>query len=199
MSNRNQIIAGGAALLVALNSFSFFAFPMPRIGQLAATIAAEHEAKTQSQLNTQLHTDSASEPSSARMSPQDRETLILNAFNEARGEGINGIKAVLGVTMARVDSICYPDSVTDVVYQRHQFSWTHQRGSARTLASAARIDAQALQQIKTIVDEYIAEGAKPSTALLYHANYVRPKWTRSPDVKRVKRIGSHLFYDLKDC
>ncbi|QLG89071.1 cell wall hydrolase [Chitinibacter bivalviorum] len=132
-------------------------------------------------------------------SAKDRETLILNAFNEARGEGKKGIKAVLGVTMSRVESACYPDTVTEVVYQRKQFSWTSQRGTARTLASAARIDSSTLRKIQTIVDDYIAEGAKPNRSLLYHANYVKPSWAKSRQVKKVKTIGKHHFYDLKNC
>lgn len=152
----------------------------------------------QAEAEPQQPTTAAKEDSPA-ISAKDRETLILNAFNEARGENNNGIKAVLGVTMSRVESACYPDTVTEVVYQRNQFSWTSQRGSARTLASAARMDSCALRKIQTIVDAYIADGAKPNDSLLYHANYVNPSWAKSRQVTKVKVIGKHHFYGLKNC
>lgn len=203
MTNWKQILAGCCTLLITLQSFSFFDQSEANAAVLARKIAEEYLAHQQARTSPPLQCVApeeivASEPSTT-LSQKDRDALILNAFNEARGEGEHGIKAVLAVTMARVNSACYPDSVSDVVYQRYQFSWTHQRGTARTLASAARLDAQSLQQIKHIVDQYIAEGAKPSDALLYHATYVSPKWSRAPGVTRIKRVGRHLFYDLKDC
>jgi N-acetylmuramoyl-L-alanine amidase len=176
---------GFALLLVGV----WFAMPKPHASNpllLAPVYAASSEP--------------ADEPEPAlAMSEVDREALILNAFNEARGEGRAGILAVLGVTMARVESQCYPDSVHDVVFQRKQFSWTAQRAAPRTLARAARVDADALEYVEDIVDEFIAEGAKPNNSLLYHADYVSPAWAKSRKVKKVKTVGNHLFYDIRHC
>ncbi|WP_373973646.1 cell wall hydrolase [Chitinibacter sp. SCUT-21] len=194
MSTWKQIYIGCLALFSASEIIPAAETSLRSKPVLASKIAGEYQNVSQkskvSKKKAKLET---------RLSDSERNILILNAFNEARGESTHGIKAVLGVTMARVASSCYPDSVQAVVYQRKQFSWTHQKGSARNLTNAARMDAKALHQVKSIVDQYIADGAKPSKALLYHATHVKPKWTKSPGVTRVKRVGSHLFYDLKNC
>ncbi len=50
--------------------------------------------------------------------------LALNIYHEARGEPIDGQIAVAQVTLNRVDSKRYPNSVCGVVYDDSQFSWT---------------------------------------------------------------------------
>lgn len=132
-------------------------------------------------------------------SQKDIDALILNAFNEARGESNAGILAVLGVTMARVGSACYPDTVHGVVYQRKQFSWTWQRGTPRTLSAAKAIEPKTYAKVKTLVENYIAQGAKPNGSLLYHAKSVSPSWSRSASIERTKVMGSHIFYDHRRC
>lgn len=134
-----------------------------------------------------------------RFSQKDIDALILNAFNEARGEPVAGIRAVLGVTMARVGSVCYPDTVHAVVYQRKQFSWTWQRGSARTLSAAQSREPATYVHVKSVVDAFIAEGAQPSEAVLYHARGVNPSWARAAEVDRVSVMGGHIFYDNRHC
>lgn len=149
----------------------------------------------------------ASRPASAvvsaetdyQFSQKDIDALILNAFNEARGESPAGIRAVLGVTMARVGSACYPDSVHDVVYQRKQFSWTWQRGSARTLTAAKAREPGSYLKVKSVVSEYIADGAKPSQAVLYHTRDVNPAWAKAESVARINTMGSHIFYVNHRC
>lgn len=134
-----------------------------------------------------------------QFSKKDIDALILNAFNEARGESDAGIRAVLGVTMARVESACYPDSVHDVVYQRKQFSWTWQKGTARTLSAAKAREPESYHKVKSVVKEYIADGAKPSQAVLYHTRDVNPGWSKANSVERLKTMGSHIFYTNSRC
>lgn len=134
-----------------------------------------------------------------QFSQKDIDALILNAFNEARGESEAGIRAVLAVTMARVGSACYPDSVHEVVYQRKQFSWTWQQGSARTLTAAKAREPDSYQKVKSVVTDYIADGAKPSQAVLYHTRDVNPGWAKAASVARIKTMGSHIFYVNNRC
>jgi spore germination cell wall hydrolase CwlJ-like protein len=55
----------------------------------------------------------------------DRIALACNIYWEARTETYEGRLAVVAVTMNRVASPNYPDTVREVVWQRKQFSWTH--------------------------------------------------------------------------
>nr|WP_314901727.1 cell wall hydrolase [uncultured Deefgea sp.] len=139
------------------------------------------------------------ESSDYQFSQKDIDAMILNAFNEARGESPAGIRAVLAVTMARVESACYPDSVHEVVYQRKQFSWTWQQGTARTLTAAKAREPDSYLKVKLVVTEYIASGAKPSQAMLYHTRDVNPGWAKAASIARLKTMGSHIFYVNKRC
>ena len=132
-------------------------------------------------------------------SKKDINALILNAYNEARGESTAGVRAILRVTMARVESACYPDTVHEVVYQPAQFSWTHQRGAPRTLAAARAEEPASFSRVKEIVEDFIEDGAPASEATLYHARSVRPKWSRSRAVERSSVLGSHIFYEQNRC
>ena len=49
--------------------------------------------------------------------------LVANSYHEARGEDALGQAAVAHVTLNRVRSPAYPDSVCGVVWQSGQFSW----------------------------------------------------------------------------
>ncbi len=61
---------------------------------------------------------------------QDTETgincLAMNIYHEARGESVEGQRAVGLVTLHRVLARSYPDDICSVVYQPKQFSWTEE-------------------------------------------------------------------------
>lgn len=52
--------------------------------------------------------------------------MELNIHYEARGESIHGKKAVANVTLNRVKSKRFPDTVCKVVKQKNQFTWVKQ-------------------------------------------------------------------------
>lgn len=63
--------------------------------------------------------------------------LALNIYFEARGEAPEGQLAVGLVSMNRVHSKRYPNSICRVVWQKRQFSWTHDGKSDRPREKAA--------------------------------------------------------------
>lgn len=52
------------------------------------------------------------------------KTLAINVYHEARGSNREDMIAVAEVTMNRVRSNRFPNTVEGVVYQNKQFSWT---------------------------------------------------------------------------
>ena len=127
------------------------------------------------------------------------ECLTANIFFEARGESTDGMKAVAKVTMNRVKSKKYPSSVCKVVFQKKQFSWTHQQNWDRIVmvmqGQVQKKDLQAYQKSATIAKEAVKGQLlipQLSSSLWYHASYVKPKW--STRLKRVAKIGVHIFY-----
>lgn len=123
--------------------------------------------------------------------------LALNVYFEARGEPEAGRYAVAEVTMNRVASPRYPDTVCDVVYERNwdalrrryvsAFSWTEFKTRPEpTGAEWARA--------REIADEVYHGRRQPKLAGVthYHAKYIRPSWSRHRTP--VARIGNHVFY-----
>jgi spore germination cell wall hydrolase CwlJ-like protein len=123
--------------------------------------------------------------------------LALNIYFEARGEPVEGQYAVADVTLNRVESSQFPDTICEVVYQcrrssKCQFSWVHRvrnPHNPRILEREAWHDAQlyAYEIANWNVRRGITDGAT-----YFHANYVRPRWRHSFEL--TDRIGVHLFY-----
>ena len=117
--------------------------------------------------------------------------LALNIYFEARSEAMISQFAVAQVTMNRVASSRYPDSVCDVVWQRKQFSLTHDGKSDRPK------DANAWANAKWVADLVLKDHDKslyvvPTDVTHYHADYVKPYWASA--YTKVAQIGKHIFY-----
>lgn len=127
---------------------------------------------------TSVYTDAAAEI----------ECLATNIYFEALTESEAGQVAVANVTMNRVKSKHFPNSVCEVVWEPKQFSWTHD-GKSDTPA-----DKKAYEEVYEIAKAVyygnivdITEGAT-----FYHADYVNPSWNKV--MERVAKIDRHIFY-----
>lgn len=128
---------------------------------------------------------------------QDLTCLTRNIYHEARGEPIDGQYAVAEVTMNRVTSKHYPNTVCDVVYQENfdvirkrnvsAFSWTE-------IDITAPLNKKIWNRTWKIAEEVYDERAEPRAdgALFYHSKHIRPRWSRGK--RRIARIGRHIFY-----
>ena len=122
---------------------------------------------------------------------QELGCLAMNIYHEGRGEPIQGREAIASVTMNRVRSDRYPDTVCAVVWQRKQFSWTETSPRHHVIT-----DFKAWQEALEIARLFI-NGTMVSTvgnATHFHAVYVRPYWRDS--TKLVAQRGRHYFYAL---
>ena len=118
--------------------------------------------------------------------------LALNIYFEARSEEPMGQLAVAEVTLNRVTSSRYPDTVCEVVWQRRQFSWTHDGKSdkpkdARAWDMAVRAATLAMKHRDVVI--------VGNEVTHYHADYVKPYWTTA--YERVAKVGTHIFYKAK--
>jgi spore germination cell wall hydrolase CwlJ-like protein len=117
----------------------------------------------------------------------DLKCLAENVYYEARGELLVGQYAVAEVTMNRVASPLFPDSVCAVVHARGAFSWT----ARETLAAPHGYEWRRAQAVASSVYGNV-EAPLVDGALYYHATYVSPDWARTRS--QVALIGRHLFY-----
>jgi len=128
----------------------------------------------------------------------DLACLARNVYHEARGEPIAGQHAVAEVTLNRVESRHFPDTVCEVVYEKRfdairnrlvgAFSWTEFDEVARPTGIAWQ---RALRAAETVYDEQ--QDPTVQDALFYHADNIEPNWAQEKN--RVAKIGSHIFYE----
>ena len=133
-------------------------------------------------------------PMSSKERDRAEHCLALNIYHEARSEPRKGQEAVAAVTINRVASSKFPDSVCGVVQQggkklnRCQFSWWCDRHSDKPREAKAWARAKDLS--REALDGKLSDPT--NGALYYHANYVKPKWSRT--FHKTSKIGRHLFY-----
>jgi len=144
--------------------------------------------------------------------------LAKNIYFEARGETLEGKIAVANVTMNRVASSNYPNTLCGVVYQAKyskwwrehngsqvpirnqcQFSWYCDGKSDALYLTNKKGDVikgnmNAWLQSLRIAEDSIRGNIKDVThgALWYHADFVSPYW--SVHYKEVTKVGAHIFY-----
>lgn len=124
------------------------------------------------------------------------ECLTRNIYWEAASEPFEGKVGVAQVTLNRVQSGKFADSVCGVVYQKNiiyekvvcQFSWfcegTHK---------VKPVHGPLWRESEEVAKRVLLEGFRlPSLnkALYYHADYVNPGWK----LPQIEKIGRHIFY-----
>ena len=119
--------------------------------------------------------------------------MAMAIFFEARSEPVHGQIAVGNVIMNRVESPKFPNTVCEVVWQRKQFSFTHDGKSDNIYKHKNIRDVyaakSAINYAEAIIEGY---GRLDLTSTHYHTTYVNPYWNKGMQVEDV--IGSHIFY-----
>ena len=122
-----------------------------------------------------------------KASTKDIECLAKNIYHESRGESLHGKIAVAQVTVNRVNSGLFHNTVCGVVYAHRQFSWT--------LDKTKRVrDTKAWQSALEISRAVLTQTvALPNfNATHFHTKQVNPRWAKTKT--RVAVIGNHIFY-----
>lgn len=130
-----------------------------------------------------------------RVRVAEENCLARAVYFEARSESEMGQLAVAKVILNRVKAPDYPKTICGVVYQGSdhrnscQFSFACD-GMPDEIRSRASWDrSKRIAQMALAGDQMVQiMGA----ATNYHADYVKPKWTRN--MKRLVKIGRHIFY-----
>ena len=124
-----------------------------------------------------------------KYSKTDLDCLTKNVYYEAGVEDRKGKFAVAHVTVNRLKTGYWGDSVCKVVHARAQFSWTLQKKLPKP---DPQLWAESREVAHKVLTGYRVKGLRHS--LFYHATYIRnPKWV---DPKQAAgQIGNHIFYD----
>ena len=123
--------------------------------------------------------------------------LAITILEEARGESHEGKIAVGHVVLNRMRDPRWPDTVTDVVLQPHQFTgvWA-QREKVRLLFPVVVHGPDVwLDCMQAACDVMVTRLPDPTDgATHYHAASISPWWSRSAKMHLKCRIGNHVFY-----
>ena len=161
---------------------------------VAVAVVAVCNARLESLRNAQ----NAMPPGYVTAAEQTRqlECLTRNIYWEAASEPFEGKVAVAQVTLNRMQSGKFPDSVCGVVYQKNvfyekvvcQFSW-YCEGNQKLKPIHKPLWRESEEVAKKVLLEgFRLPGLKH--ALYYHADYVNPGW----QLPKIDQIGRHIFY-----
>ena len=118
--------------------------------------------------------------------------MAKNIYYEAAKEPFEGKLAVAQVTMNRANSIQFPKTVCEVVYQKvnqtYQFSWVGERVGPITNKYAW--EECMIVARKALTESRLHDIIYKTNAMYYHNTSVNPPWK----LKYVAKIGNHLFY-----
>ena len=123
---------------------------------------------------------------------QQIECMAKNIYYEAGSEPYEGKLAVAQVTMNRANSVQFPKTVCEVVYQKvnhtYQFSWVGERVGPVTNKYAW--EECMIVARKALTESRLHDIIYKTNAMYYHNTSVNPPWK----LKYVAKIGNHLFY-----
>ena len=119
--------------------------------------------------------------------------LVTAIFFEARDQPLMGQSAVAEVVMNRVASVKYPDDICSVVFQRKQFSFTHDGLSDKiSRYTNNEIERRAAVIAVTVAKDVLGRGTTEIPSTHYHSTSVEPYWAKHYILDG--KIGDHIFY-----
>lgn len=118
--------------------------------------------------------------------------MAVAIFFEARAEPVAGMEAVANVIVNRVEDSRYPDTVCDVVWERKQFSFTHDGLTDDPEAHTGHQDKLAWATSQEVAKEALQGNLLGVTSTHYHATSVLPFWAKL--YSKDGRVGKHVFY-----
>jgi hypothetical protein len=181
-------VAASHAPPAPLTSLALVVVPVTPVLPVADHPAIVPEPKPAEILNASLKADDL---------PHSEMTCLAEAvYYEARGESLEGQRAVAEVVLRRTQDHRFPKTICGVVYQG-----AHKRNGCQFSFACDGIGHGRRDKIawKRAVEvaEYEAVGAgrltdTTSGAQYFHTTHVNPPWSRR--FIRTARIGTHIFY-----
>jgi spore germination cell wall hydrolase CwlJ-like protein len=175
-----------------------YANPEPdyaNISPFDSILANKTEDRFIPQISKDDHSWAANVLPASVFTAKEQQCLANAIYFESANEPLKGQAAVAQVVLNRVRNPTYPKSICGVVYQnedwrnRCQFSFACDRIPDIVWSRSKYKTAQEIALAVTAGKIYLDDVADSTH---YHAVYVRPNW--APTMKRVSKIGLHIFY-----
>lgn len=128
---------------------------------------------------------------------REMDCLSENAYYEARGRSVAGLKAVTLVVLNRMESEHFPNSACEVIHQRTkgrcEFSWLCEKHTGPKHKKEYRI-ARLVAITVYLHNVYdITDGA-----LFFHASRITTKQAKMGWLTKTREIDGHMFYRLTE-
>ena len=143
-------------------------------------------------LTTTLQAKSINDSSQVqKLSKSQIECLSINAYMEARNQGVKGMQAVTWVVLNRNKHPSYPSTPCAVIYAPFQFEWTRNGKTPKVKEKDAY--KQAERDVEGVLSGTLKDNTNSSTH--FHSARIKPIWANR--LSYTTTIGSHCFYKLK--
>lgn len=132
---------------------------------------------------------------------QEKQCIREALYHEARGEGTEGMLAVMSVIHNRKEAKGFPGTYCKVIHQPFQFSYRNgtQPGIHLEIKPVKPSDKVAYT-LASIIAEDAATGRFETLlghdVLWYHTSDVKPRWSKA--MQKVRTIAKHQFFKKKE-
>ena len=126
-----------------------------------------------------------------KLSKSQIECLSINAYMEARNQGVKGMQAVTWVVLNRTKHPSYPSTPCAVIYAPFQFEWTRSGTKVQVREKDAYMQAERV--VEGVLSGKLKDNTNSST--YFHSTRIKPVWSNR--LSYITTIGSHCFYKLK--
>lgn len=124
------------------------------------------------------------------LSPLD--CLTINAYHEARSENDKAVLGVNSVVLNRVKDKRFPNTICDVVFQKHQFSWVDDNKTDKVF------NYKAYSRLRRLTEYTLTHQNKVRKLTNYSNHYVKNSWVDRTYWAKVyafnMKLGEHSFY-----
>ena len=126
-----------------------------------------------------------------KLSKSQIECLSINAYMEARNQGVKGMQAVTWVVLNRTKHPSYPSTPCAVIYAPFQFEWTRKSKTPQVKEKDAYMQAERV--VEGVLSGKLKDNTNSSTH--FHSARIKPVWASR--LSYTTTIGSHCFYKMK--
>lgn len=129
------------------------------------------------------------------LSEKDIECLYINAYHEARGEGVAGIQAVTLVVLNRTaKKHMRAKTACQTVHKPNQFSWTHLdvRHKPIVKSEMALVKEAITALLTTEHSQLLSSVKKVKDSIYYHETNIN--WKYKTAFNQTGSIKNHIFY-----
>jgi spore germination cell wall hydrolase CwlJ-like protein len=134
-----------------------------------------------------------------RQQEKEKQCVVEALHQEARGEGKEGLEAVLSVIYNRKHHKAFPSTFCKVIDQPKQFSYkNHLVQGQRIKVEFKPSEKEVQKEIHELAEKAVTGRFKPMfdrSVLWYHTYKVKPKWSRK--MQKVAVVGNHKFFEEK--